>query len=149
MPSCHTTHFGKLDYDSAATIEFAEGLPGFESENRFVVVQQTAYNPLVFLQSLEAPDLCFPAMPVRVVDPAYKPQMSAADLELLGFVSQPVVGEDAIILALVAVHQEDPTANLLAPIVINLRNRTAAQCIDPAGRYSHRHALAEALEPAS
>ena len=116
MPSCDTTHFGRLEYDSAAMIDFAEGLPGFESERRFVVVQQPGQHPLVFLQSLQSPGLCFPALPVRVVEPGYSPQISAADLELIGFVSQPTLGEDAVVLALIAMHQEDPTANLLRPL---------------------------------
>ena len=37
MPSFHTSHFGQLEYSSADTIDFGEGLPGFESERRFVV----------------------------------------------------------------------------------------------------------------
>ena len=149
MPSCDTTHFGRLEYDSAAIIDFAEGLPGFESERRFVVVQQPGQHPLVFLQSLQSAGLCFPALPVRVVEPGYSPQISAADLELIGFVSQPALGEDAVVLGLIAMHQEDPTANLLAPVVINLKTRAAAQCVDPDMRYSHRHPLTSALERAS
>ena len=70
MLSCDTTHFGCLEYDSAATIDFGEGLPGFEYERRFVVVQQPVNHPLVFLQSLQSAGLCFPALPVRVVEPA-------------------------------------------------------------------------------
>jgi flagellar assembly factor FliW len=130
-------------------IDFAEGVPGFESERRFVVVQQPGQHPLVFLQSLQSPGLCFPALPVRVVEPGYLPQISAADLELIGFVSQPTLGEDAVVLTLIAMHQKDPTANLLAPVVINLKTRAAAQCVDPDMRYSHRHPLTSALERAS
>ena len=149
MPSFHTTHFGLLEYSSADTIDFGEGLPGFESERRFVVVQQPVHHPLVFLQSLQSVALCFPALPIRVISPGYEPQLSASDLELLGFVSQPRIGDEAAVLALIAIHEEDPTANLLAPIVINLQSRAAAQCIDPEMRYSHRHALASAVETAS
>lgn len=149
MPSCNTTHFGSLEYDFSATIDFAEGLPGFEYERRFVIVQQPGHHPLVFLQSLQSPELCFPALPVRVVEPGYSPQVSTADLEMLGFVSQPALGEDSVVLALIALHEEDPTANLLAPVVINLNTRAAAQCVDREMRYSHRHPLTTALEHAS
>lgn len=149
MPWCNTTHFGPIEYTEADGIFFPEGLPGFEEEHRFVIVQQPQQHPLVFLQSMTNPVLCFPALPVGVVDPRYSPSMCEHDLELLGFSQLPVIGADAIFLALIALHEEDPTANLLAPIVVNLKSRTAAQCIDPATRYSHRHALIPALEAAS
>lgn len=149
MPSCETTHFGRLEYAPPSTLDFTEGLPGFESERQFVVVQQPHSNPLVFLQSIETPSLCFPALPVRVVDPGYQPRISDTDRELLGFDGQPAIADDALILALISVHEEEPTANLLAPIVVNLGTRAAAQCVDPDMRYSHRQPLIPVLEAAS
>ena len=149
MPWCDTNHFGRLEYTASATLYLAEGMPGFESQYRFVVIQQPQHHPLVFLQSLDTPDLCFPALPAQVVEPGYQLCISDADLELLGFVSQPRIGEEAIFLALIAIHEEDPTANLLAPIVINLKTSAAAQCIDSDLAHSHRHRLAAMLETAS
>ena len=145
MPTCDSTHFDQLEYNPADTIDFAEGLPGFESERHFVVVQQPVHHPLVFLQSLLSATLCFPALPACAIDPSYRPHLSPADLEQLGFVSQPDPNQ-AVVLALIAVHEENPTVNLLAPIVINLLTRAAAQCIDPGQRYSHRHSMVTTAE---
>jgi flagellar assembly factor FliW len=149
MPWCNTTHFGRLEYNSASAIEFSEGLPGFEAERRFVIVQRPDHHPLVFLQSLKSDALCFPALPAQTVDSSYELHIGDADREALGFQAAPKLGADALALALISLHEEDPTANLLAPVVINLRTQTAAQCINPAMRYSHRHRLANALELAS
>jgi flagellar assembly factor FliW len=149
MPWLHSAHFGHIEYAPSSTLVFSEGLPGFEQECSFLLLEQPAHHPLVFLQSVTTPALCFPALPVRVAEPHYEPQLSASDLELLGFVKQPCIGDDAVVLILVAVHEQNPTANLLAPVVINLRTRAAAQCIDPAMRYSHRHPLLPVLEAAS
>lgn len=149
MPWCNTTHFGRLEYSPASAIEFSEGLPGFEDEHRFVVVQRPDHDPLVFLQSLQTQGLCFPALPVRTIDREYELRLASGDREALGFGGAPVLGEDALALALIALHEQDPTANLLAPIVVNLRTQAAAQCIDPDMRYSHRYQLAAALEIAS
>jgi flagellar assembly factor FliW len=146
MSWLQTPHFGSLEYTPAFTLEFSEGLPGFESERTFVLVEQPAHHPLVFLQSTRTASLCFPALPVRVVEAAYEPELGLSDLELLGFAKQPKIGEDAVVLVLIAVHEQDPTANLLAPVVINLRTRAAAQCVHPSMRYSHRQPLAAALE---
>ena len=127
MPWLPTAHFGPLEYTPASALEFSEGLPGFETERSFLLVERPAHYPLVFLQSAQTPDLCFPALPIRVVEAGYEPRLSAGDLELLGWTKQPEIGEDAVVLALIAVHEQDPTANLLAPVVINLRSRAAAQ----------------------
>jgi flagellar assembly factor FliW len=149
MPFCETAHFGRIEYDAASRLNFSEGLPAFESERQFVLVQRPEQNPLVFLQSVTTPGLCFPALPVHVVERSYTPSLSDQDLELLGFTGQPVYGADALFLALIALHEDDPTANLLAPIVVNLSTRAAAQCVDSEMRYSHRCSLLARLEAAS
>lgn len=149
MPWCNTIHFGRLEYSSASAITFHDGLPGFEAERQFVVIQRPDHHPLVFLQSLQTPELCFPALPVRAIDSGYELRVSEADREVLGFENAPVIGETTLALALIALHEDDPTANLLAPIVINLRTQSAAQCIDPDMRYSHRYRLIATLELAS
>jgi flagellar assembly factor FliW len=149
MPWLHTTHFGRLDYTAASVLEFPEGLPGFESERQFVLVERPQYHPLVFLQSVRNPELSLPALPVRVVERNYELRLHASDIELLGLSAQPRIGEDIVVLSLIAVHEQCPTANLLAPVVVNLRTNAAAQCIDPDLRYSHRHPLVIAMEAAS
>ena len=149
MSFCETLQFGRVEYDSASGLQFSEGLPAFESEHQFVLIQQPEQNPLVFLQSVATPSLGFPALPVHVVEPAYTPLLNDHDLSLLGFDSQPVLGTDALFLVLIALHKDDPTANLLAPVVVNLSTRAAAQCVDADMRYPHRCSLLAKLEAAS
>ena len=94
-----------------------------------------ANEPLTYLQSLEVPDLCFITMPLLAVDPRYRLNVSKEDLNLLGLrpASQPRIGEDTLCLTVLSMREEGPTANLLAPIVVNLRNRRAVQAISPEG----------------
>jgi flagellar assembly factor FliW len=40
-----------------------------------------------------------------------------------------------------SIRETGPTANLLAPIVVNLRNRRAVQAVAAESDYSHQHAL--------
>ena len=149
MPWLQTVHFGLLEYTAESTLDFSDGLPGFESEHSFVLVERPAHHPLVFLQSVNTPQLCFPALPAQVVEAGYQPQLAEHDLELLGFSEQPRIGDDAVVLVVIAMHEQNPTANLLAPLVINLSTRAAAQCIDPGMRHSHRHPLRPVLEAES
>jgi flagellar assembly factor FliW len=145
MPLVETLRFGPLEYDPSAAIEFPCGVPGFEHQGRFVLVEQAALAPLVFLQSLETPGLCFPAVPAAAIDPLYQLEVTREDLELLGLdpARQPETGREVLCLAIVAAQEGAPTANLLAPIVINLSLRVGVQAVRMDARYSHRHRLGE------
>jgi flagellar assembly factor FliW len=60
---------------------------------------------------------------------------------------QPAIGEDVLCLAILTLHKDRPaTANLIAPLVINLRNRKAVQALVCEGAYSHQHTF-PAAEP--
>jgi len=138
-----TKNFGKLSFEPESELEFPSGLPGFESRKRFVAVTFVEYDPLVYLQSLEDPALCFITMPILAADPCYKLRVNGEDLEQLGLPQsrQPRIGDDVLCLTVVSVRETGPTANLLAPIVVNLQNRKAVQAVSPESDYSHQHAL--------
>jgi flagellar assembly factor FliW len=92
---------------------------------------------------MEDPDLCFITMPILAVDPLYKLKLSGEDLDQLGLpqARQPPIGEDVLCLTVLSVRETGPTANLLAPIVVNLRNRRAVQAVAPESEYSHQFVL--------
>lgn len=143
MPAIETKNFGKISFEPDSELEFPGGLPGFDSRKKFVAVRFAETDPLIYLQSLEDPDLCFITMPILAVDPAYKLKMSVEDLGLvdLSQARQPRIGEDVLCVTVLSVRETGPTANLLAPIVVNLRNRRAVQAIAPESEYSHQYEL--------
>jgi flagellar assembly factor FliW len=143
MPVAQTTSFGQIAYDSESVIEFPRGLPGFDERRRFVAVRFPESDPLIFLQSLEETGPCFITLPVRAVEPHYPLEMNEEDLALVDLAAgrRPAIGKDVLCLAVVSIREEGPTANLLAPVVVNLRNRKAVQAVAAEPRYSHRHAL--------
>jgi flagellar assembly factor FliW len=143
MPVMQTKNFGTITYEPDSELEFPSGLPGFESRRRFVALRFAGSDPLVYLQSLEDSGLCFVAMPILSVDPRYRLKVSSEDLALLGLplARQPRIGEDVFCLAVISLRETGPTANLLAPIVINLKTRKAVQAIAPESGYSHQFEL--------
>jgi len=143
MPSFDTKHFGQLSFESQDTIEFPRGLPGFEDRRRFLAIRQPRSAPLVFLQSLEDAGLCFITTPVQAVEPQFQLKMSAEDREAVGLaaVRRPRIGKDVWALAVISVRETGPTANLLAPLVINIRSLRAVQAVMRDSTYSHRQAL--------
>lgn len=140
-----------MSYQPGAVIDFPGGLPAFESRRRFVAIRFPDRDPLVFLQSLEDSGLCFIALPVLALDRDYRLQLSEEDLSTLDLEggAQPRIGQEVMCLTVVAVRKTGPTANLMAPIVVNLANRKAIQAVNEGSRYSHQHALVQEAVPCS
>ena len=133
-----TAHFGAMNVDEQSIIEFAAGLPGFEDCRRFAPLPHSEQPSLIFLQSLECPELCFLTIPVSNLRADYKVAMSQEDLEFLG------IRADANMLALAIIsliEGEEPTANLLSPVIIHSASRRAVQAIRPDARYTCRERL--------
>jgi flagellar assembly factor FliW len=150
VPQAHTQQFGPVEYRNEEVIEFPSGLPAFEQERQFLGIERAETRPLVYLQSLGRPDLCFVALPLLVVDPAYKLAVSAEDLRILGLTDflengeQPEIGRDVEALAIMSVTNSRPTANLLAPVLIRKAaggqgGKKGLQAIRADRRYSHEH----------
>jgi flagellar assembly factor FliW len=146
MPRIQTTYFGELEYAESAVFQFPYGLPGFERERTFLFVQRPQTEPLMFLQSLATPHLCFILLPILAADPHYRVSLDAEDLAVLRLPAgrQPRIGEDILCAAIVrAGDSEDagPTANLMAPVVVNIKEKTGIQVVHADSPYSHRHPL--------
>ena len=69
--------------------------------------------------------------------------MSEEDLTQLGFASehQPAIGPDVACLIVISLQETGPTANLLAPIVVNVGTLKAVQAIASESGYSYHHPL--------
>lgn len=146
-----TRQFGPIDVDENAALHFPLGLPGFETRERFALVEWPAAAPLMFLQSLDSPELGFVTAPMESIDPAYQLELTADDLQCLGLPEnrQPNPGELICLAILSAPKSGQPTANLLAPLVIDRASRQAVQAVRQDSRYSHQHALGGAATQCS
>lgn len=137
MPKASTRQFGYVEYGEDAVVEFAEPLPGFPEDRQFVVIEPDEWKPLLFLQSLDHPELCFTGLPVGCVAKDYRLWLGEEDLAALGMTS---VGDPSLCVALVTV-KDSPTVNLMAPVVIHARLRRARQVIQFDSGYSFEHPL--------
>ena len=148
MPILLTKYFGSVEYREDDVVQFPLGLASFEDESQFLVMEPPPSAPLTFLQSVQVPGLCFLALPMQSIDPDYKLDITREDLESLGLPAtrQPRIGEEVGCFAVIVVAENGHiSANLLAPVVINLANRRGVQAIRIDSIYSHRHSLTEAL----
>ena len=141
---CKTRYFGNVDYNEESVLVFPEGIPAFEQEKRFLALRQPQNEPMVFLQSLLTPELCFVALPVQAVRPGFRLNMAPEDLAALQLdpSRQPEIGRDVLCLTLLSlVENMPPTVNLLAPIIVNIKTLNGRQAIQMDSPYSHREAL--------
>jgi len=144
MPKLTTVYFQQLEYSNDAVIDFPGGLPGFEDQIAFLFIEQPHTRPLVFIQSLLNPSLCFLALPVQVVAPDYRLNLSLEDLAALGFdaAASPAIGVEIGCFVLLTVSEDaGPTVNLMSPIVVNLESRKGIQAIPATSAYPLRHPL--------
>ena len=152
MPVSHTRYFGTITYRDESVIRFPQGLPGFAEETRFLLIDQPVNEPLLFLQSLSRPDLCFLALQVLSVCPGYRLSVPPEDLTVLGLPEdrQPEIGAEVLCLAIVSLAEDrPPAANLLAPVLIHWKTRTAVQAIQADSGYSHEQAVYAETAPCS
>jgi flagellar assembly factor FliW len=144
MSMVQTRDFGELPCDPSAELDFPHGIPGFEDQHRFVLIEHRPLLPVVLLQSLETSSLCFLAIAVSVLDPKYQSGIAPEDLRTLGLDEsrQPKPGEEALFMAILSPSADGSfTANLLAPVVVNVRTRVGLQAVRSDRLYSHRHPL--------
>jgi flagellar assembly factor FliW len=127
-------------------LEFPLGLPAFETLRYFRLNQSSKYAELLFLESKEDPEVSLPLVPMQLLDPHYQLMMSEEDRAALGLadtlVDAEVLSARIVCLAIVTAYEDSPpTANLLAPVVVNLANGRAVQSVRSDALYSHKHPL--------
>lgn len=123
----NTSRFGEVEISQDDILEFSEGLLGFGQLRRFVVLDDPNDEIFAWLQSCENKDIAFPILEPELFNSQYKIEISKADLEALHLEAQ-VNGRLFNIITI----PQDPTlmtANLKAPIVINVKKRLARQCV--------------------
>jgi len=148
-----TSRFGTMEIDEAGVVTFPDGLPGFEAQRRFVFIPHRMPDPdkpspFMWFQSLDDGRLAFLITNPASFFPEYAPVIPAADKHALGTKDD----ADLVIYSLLTVPSGNPSgisANLMAPLVINLSTLEARQIIVNDDRYGLRHRLIPEAAPAT
>lgn len=135
-----TVRFGEIEVSQEQIIHFPWGLPGFLDQRRFVPIEYKEKAPICFLQSVDAPDLTFIiADPFYFLNGKYAVDIPEGDLAALQITSQ----KEAVIYVILTVRDEGKkvSANLAAPLVVNVEKRLARQVILVNSNYDSRFLL--------
>lgn len=128
MMTIQTSRFGEIQVSKDTLLTFPTGLVGFPDLQEFVVLDVADDCHYQWFQAVKEPDLAFVIIDVHLLNADF--QVEASDdavTELDITESDPV-----LILAVVTIPSGQPeqaTANLRAPLVVNLRTRKGKQLI--------------------
>jgi len=143
-----STEVGSVPADTAV-IAFADGLPGFEHQRRFVLLSGPSFEPFTILRGLGPDAPSFATIDPRTVVPDYAPRLGPQDLARL----DAAPGDALVWLAIVSLDASgEATANLRAPVVVSPASLRGVQLIDininadagsdaPAPQYRFDHPL--------
>ena len=140
----HTTRFGTINVDAEDILTFPNGLVGLSQLKWFVLVHHQAGSPFLWLQSVEEPGFA-----LLLIDPwffctDYEVVLSDAEAECLRVSDCSVLR----VYTTVTIPPGKPhamTANLMAPIVINISERCGRQVILEDERYHTRHPILQEM----
>jgi flagellar assembly factor FliW len=123
---------------SESVVTFPDGLPGFESVRRFVLVTSSGLAPFTLMRGVDDAAPAFVAIEPRRVDQAYTAPMDLANRARL----RAGEADPLLWLALVAVTADGAaTVNLRAPIVINPATMLGLQVVVADSPYALDHPL--------
>lgn len=131
-----TKFFGEIETEESQIINFVEGIPGFPKEKQYIILKDED-SDFAFLQSAHNEALCFITLPPALIVGDYSFDLSDETVEKLELKN----AEDVLVYTILNIPEDfkKMTANLKAPIVINMKNNKGIQELLDDDRYGIKH----------
>ena len=138
-----TSRFGKVSYNENDVLFFPRGIPAFENNHNWILIGNNT-TAVKWLQNIENTSLALPVTSPDAVKSDYNARIPDDDLLLISDEknTQKVTQSDLALLIVVSIPENAPwnmSANLRAPILINLKTHKAVQVIALNEEYPIRH----------
>jgi len=124
----NTTRFGEVEVSESSLFEFVNPILGYESEDKFLLIEHNESSKFKWLQSAKTPNLAFAVTSAGLFGIDYSFELPEITQEELGIEA----AEDILALSVVVIphqNQRNATINLLAPLIMNIKNNKAGQII--------------------
>ena len=136
-----TKYLGEVEISEEQILHFPKGVLGFENHHDFVILDIFENHHFKILQSLKHPEIAF-----FIINPwdFFKDyEVDIPDEELAKIDILPNKENNFALFNIVTLGQtfKESTANLLAPIIINLNNKKGKQFILNDQNYTTKHKL--------
>lgn len=134
-----TTSFGELEIEPSEIYEFPQGIPGFEEYHQYIIVQPDVEMQFCYLQSVEESGLALLICNPFLFFKDYDFQLPDTNLQELRVLEE----KDLVVWSVVTINWQsnEATMNLLAPIVVNIREKRGKQIILHDSDYRTKHNL--------
>lgn len=136
--------YGKVSVDEKQIFHFEGGVLGFENIKDFALMD-AAQSPFMWLQSVTVAHLAFVVLDPTIFRGDYDPGISEADLSNIKITAN---NRDLkLILSIITIpeDQNNMTANLQGPIILNKEDLLGKQFISADEKWSTRHHVMDEL----
>lgn len=139
----HTARFGDLQIGDEEVIRIPNGVLGFPDRTRYVLVDSGDDTLVLWLQSLEDANLAFPLLEPKIFYPTYSVRLTPMELRDLKLESV----NQSVVFSILTITEDVTamTANLKAPIVVNLKEQIARQVVLSENEYGIKHSMFKEL----
>jgi flagellar assembly factor FliW len=134
-------------YRDEDVILFEEGLIGFPSARRFILIESESLSPFRILKCVDNPRVGFLVLDPRLIVTTYDrsiPQEVWRSLEV-----SEKTDRLCLVISIIGKDPQDSTANLQAPLLVNHRKMLGRQLILTSARFSVTQRLVPSLRSAS
>lgn len=134
-----TKYFGEIEIDDDKIVTFPEGLLGLEDYKKFAIFDMPENSKFICLQCIDEPVIAFLVVNPWDYFPDYDIQVSDEELATIGIAEL----EQLIVFSIITIGDniENATANLLAPVVVNVKNKEAIQIVLNERKFTTKHSL--------
>lgn len=135
----NTKYLGKVNIDKSSILSFPNGLLGLKDSQNFAIINMEDMPNFKFLQDIENPNISFLVINPWEFFPHYDIELPDSSLENIDINPK---GENLMeIYTIVTLNKEfkKSTANLLAPVVINLKEKKGKQFVLNNSPYTTKH----------
>jgi len=121
-----SVRFEEFTVPDESVIHFPEGILPFGKNLDFALLSRTPDSMTAWLQCVQNPELAFWVGHVARLFPDHKVELDAVHYEIIGMEE----GTSHLsILTILSLHEDEITANLLAPLLINTKEKIGYQVI--------------------
>lgn len=132
-----TKYNGEIDLKEHPTILFPDAIPGFPDEKEFVLIPFAEGTPFKILQSIKDVQVAFVTTSPFVFFYDYDFELTEQTLDLLEIGDN----KDVDVYSILTVQEpfEETTANLKAPIILNIKKNLGKQLVLQNSKYETKH----------
>jgi flagellar assembly factor FliW len=132
-----TKFFHEIEVEDDSMIQFKQGLLGFEDVKGYVLIDMDDKGFFKCLQSIDSKDTAFVVINPWTVFKDYEIDIDDNDIDELG--SSDI--NDYAVYSVVTIGSQSMTANLIGPLVINVKTGLGRQFVLHNSAYTTKHII--------